>query len=92
MEVQPSNLKAAFWMTGSLTAIILMAISGREASRELDVFQIMEMRSVIGLAMLYPLIRSSGGLRAMKTAVSGNTSDETQRIMPGSLPGCRPCR
>ena len=68
MEVQQSNLKAAFWMTGSLTAILLMAISGREASRELNVFQIMEMRSVIGLAMLYPLIRSSGGFRAMKTA------------------------
>ncbi len=54
-------------MMGSLTAIVLMAISGREASRELNVFQIMEMRSIIGLAMLYPLIRSSGGLRAMKT-------------------------
>ncbi|MBB3235484.1 DMT family transporter [Phyllobacterium endophyticum] len=55
-------------MTGSLTAILLMAISGREASRELNVFQIMEMRSVIGLAMLYPLIRSSGGFRAMSTS------------------------
>lgn len=27
----------------------------------------MEMRSLIGLAMLYPLIRSSGGVRAMRT-------------------------
>ncbi|MEP7453124.1 DMT family transporter [Phyllobacterium sp. SB3] len=68
MEVQPSNIRAAFWMTGSLAAIILMAVSGREASRELDVFQIMEMRSLIGLAMLYPLIRSSGGFKAMKTS------------------------
>jgi drug/metabolite transporter (DMT)-like permease len=67
MEIEQSNLKAALWMMGSLTAIMLMAISGREASRELNVFQIMEMRSVIGLAMLYPLIRSSGGFRAMKT-------------------------
>ncbi|EJN05176.1 DMT family transporter [Phyllobacterium sp. YR531] len=68
MEVQPSNIRAAFWMTGSLAAIILMAVSGREASRELNVFQIMEMRSLIGLAMLYPLIRSSGGFKAMKTS------------------------
>jgi drug/metabolite transporter (DMT)-like permease len=67
VEVQQSNLRAAFWMTGSLTAIMLMAISGREASKELNVFQIMEMRSIIGLAMLHPLIRSSGGFRAMKT-------------------------
>lgn len=68
MEVPPSNIKAAFWMTGSLAAIILMAVSGREASKELNVFQIMEMRSLIGLAMLYPLIRSSGGIRAMRTS------------------------
>jgi drug/metabolite transporter (DMT)-like permease len=68
VEIPQSNIKAAFWMTGSLTAILLMAISGREASRELNVFQIMEMRSVIGLAMLYPLIRSSGGFRAMNTS------------------------
>ncbi|MBZ9653982.1 DMT family transporter [Phyllobacterium lublinensis] len=68
MEMQQSNLRAAIWMMGSLTAILMMAVSGREASRELDVFQIMEMRSVIGLAMLYPLIRSSGGFRAMKTS------------------------
>ena len=54
-------------MMGSLTAILMMAISGREASRELNVFQIMEMRSLIGLAMLYPLVRRSGGLWAMKT-------------------------
>lgn len=63
-----STLKAALWMMGSLTAILMMAISGREASRELNVFQIMEMRSLIGLAMLYPLVRSSGGIRAMKTS------------------------
>ncbi|MGH6860890.1 MAG: DMT family transporter [Phyllobacterium sp.] len=67
MEIQPSNIKAALWMGGSLAALLLMAVSGREASRELDVFQIMEMRSLIGLAMLYPLIRSSGGFRAMRT-------------------------
>jgi len=67
MEFKPSNLKAAFWMSGSLAAILMMAISGREASKELNVFQIMEMRSLIGLAMLYPLIRSSGGVRAMRT-------------------------
>ncbi|WP_204315838.1 hypothetical protein, partial [Klebsiella pneumoniae] len=52
MEFKPSNLKAAFWMSGSLAAILMMAISGREASKELNVFQIMEMRSLIGLAML----------------------------------------
>jgi drug/metabolite transporter (DMT)-like permease len=43
-------------------------VAGREATRELEVFQVMEMRSVIGLAMLYPLVRASGGFLAMKSA------------------------
>jgi drug/metabolite transporter (DMT)-like permease len=65
---EPSNLKAAFWMAGWLTAMLVMAIAGRETTRELDVFQIMEMRSVIGLAMLYPLIHLGGGFATLGTA------------------------
>ncbi len=67
MDHQPSNLKAAAWMAGWLSAMLIMAIAGREATRELDVFQIMEMRSVLGLFMLYPLIHL-GGFAALKTA------------------------
>ena len=54
-------------MTGWLSAMLIMAVAGRETTRELAVFQIMEMRSIIGLVMLYPLIRLSGGFAAMKT-------------------------
>ena len=68
MDRQPSNLKAAFWMAGWLSAMLIMAIAGRETTRELHVFQIMEMRSVIGLFMLYPLIHLGGGFAALKTA------------------------
>jgi len=64
---QPSNLKAAFWMAGWLAAMLVMAIAGRETTLELDVFQIMEMRSVIGIAMLYPLIHHAGGFRNLRT-------------------------
>lgn len=67
MDHQPSNTKAAFWMAGWLSAMMLMAIAGREATRALDVFQIMEMRSIIGLVMLYPLIHLAGGFAALKT-------------------------
>ncbi len=67
MDHQPSNTKAAFWMAGWLSAMMLMAIAGREATRALDVFQIMEMRSLIGLVMLYPLIHLGGGFAALKT-------------------------
>jgi len=68
MSPHPSTLKAAFWMAGWLAAMLVMAIAGRETTRELDVFQIMEMRSVIGLAMLYPLIHMAGGFGKLKTA------------------------
>jgi drug/metabolite transporter (DMT)-like permease len=55
-------------MAGWLSLMIVIAVAGREASRELAVFQIMALRSLIGLVMLYPLVRASGGLKAMKTA------------------------
>jgi drug/metabolite transporter (DMT)-like permease len=54
-------------MSGWLTLMLIVAIAGRETLRELNVFQIMEIRSLIGFVMLYPLIRASGGLRAMAT-------------------------
>ena len=44
-------------MAGWLALMLIMAIAGRETTRELNVFQIMEVRSVLGFFMLYPLIR-----------------------------------
>ena len=60
-------VKAAFWMAGWLGCLLVMAVAGREATRELNVFQVMMLRSVIGLVMLSPLIHRAGGLRAMRT-------------------------
>jgi drug/metabolite transporter (DMT)-like permease len=59
---------AALWMAGWLALMLIVAIAGREAAREINVFQLMEMRSILGFLMLYPLIRRSGGLGAMRTA------------------------
>jgi drug/metabolite transporter (DMT)-like permease len=55
-------------MAGWLSLMLIVAIAGRETTRELNVFQIMEVRSVIGFFMLYPLIYRSGGFAAMKTS------------------------
>ena len=63
-----SHLKAALWMAGWLSAMVVLAVAGRAATGELAVFQIMEMRSVIGLALLYPLVRAQGGFAAMRSA------------------------
>ena len=57
-----SQRKAAAWMAGWLTAMVVMAVAGREATRTPHVFQIMEMRSLIGFFFLRPLVHASGGL------------------------------
>lgn len=67
--VPPAALaRAAAWMAGWLILMVVIAVAGREASRELSVFQVMLMRSTLGMAMLWPLVRAAGGLAAMKTA------------------------
>ena len=63
-----SNLKAALWMGGSLTSMLGMAVAGRATTSELDVFQVMEMRSVVGFFMLLPMVWMAGGFGAMKTS------------------------
>jgi drug/metabolite transporter (DMT)-like permease len=55
-------------MAGWLALMLIVAIAGRETTRELNVFQIMELRSILGFLMLYPLVRSNGGLAAMRTS------------------------
>jgi drug/metabolite transporter (DMT)-like permease len=59
---------AALWMAGWLGLMLIVAVAGREAMRELNAFQLMEVRSFLGLLMLYPLIRINGGFAAMKTS------------------------
>jgi drug/metabolite transporter (DMT)-like permease len=48
--------------------MLIVAVAGREGMRELNVFQLMEVRSILGFFMLYPLIRINGGFSVVKTA------------------------
>ncbi len=54
-------------MAGWLACMVVMVVAGRETTHELNVFQAMLLRSVIGLVMLSPLIHANGGLRTMRT-------------------------
>lgn len=58
---------AAGWMAGWLLMMTAIAVAGREATRELSVFQVMLLRSLIGLVLMAPLVRAAGGLGAMRT-------------------------
>ena len=67
MQNVPSKPKAALWMSGWLALMLVMAVAGREATRELNVFQLMEMRSILGFFLLYPLIHLNGGIGIVRT-------------------------
>jgi drug/metabolite transporter (DMT)-like permease len=68
MQNAPSKPMAALWMSGWLALMLVMAVAGREATRELNVFQLMEMRGVLGFFLLYPLIHLNGGIGILRTA------------------------
>lgn len=67
MASEPSNLKAALWMAGSIASFLIMSIAGRSTTSVLNVFQVLELRSVIGFVMLLPLVYMAGGLAAMRS-------------------------
>ena len=54
-------------MAGWLSLMLVVAVAGREAMREVNVFQLMELRSILGFFLLYPLIHRNGGFATMKT-------------------------
>ncbi len=51
---------AAFWMGGTLLSFSAMAVGGRELSAELNTFQILFFRSLVGLAVVIALAARSG--------------------------------
>jgi drug/metabolite transporter (DMT)-like permease len=47
-----TTIQAAIWMIGTIVSFSTMAVSGREISFELDTFEIMMYRSIIGLIIV----------------------------------------
>jgi drug/metabolite transporter (DMT)-like permease len=46
------TLKAAFWMTGAISSFSLLGVAGRELKGDLDTFEIMLYRSVVGFVLV----------------------------------------
>ncbi|TIS77455.1 MAG: DMT family transporter [Mesorhizobium sp.] len=67
MAPSPSIPRAASWMALSIASFLTMSVAGRATTAELNVFQVLELRSVIGLFILLPLVMISGGFAAMRT-------------------------
>ena len=67
-------LIAAAWMTGAIAAFSAMAVAGRAVSSELDTFETMLFRSLIGIV----LVVSIGG-------ITGHLREVTTRRMPEQI-------
>lgn len=62
---KPQPLKAALWMTGAIASFVLMAVAGRTVQAELNTFELMFWRSLVGLAIVAAIIRWRGGSFAL---------------------------
>jgi len=56
------TVKAAFWMIGAIVSFTAMAIAGRAVSLDLDTFEIMMYRSLIGFVIVITVARAAGTL------------------------------
>jgi drug/metabolite transporter (DMT)-like permease len=68
MSETASKPMAALWMSGWLSLTLVIAIAGREALREVNVVELMEVRALIGFLLLLPMIHRAGGFAAVKTS------------------------
>lgn len=64
---RPAILTAAFWMSGSIISFTLMAIAGRELASDLDTFELMLWRSVIGVIIVLTIGGYAGTLKQVNT-------------------------
>jgi drug/metabolite transporter (DMT)-like permease len=60
-------LRAAVWMLGSIGAFVAMAVAGRAVSSDLDTFELMFYRSVIGIVLVIAAGRVSNSLHKIST-------------------------
>lgn len=56
-------LRAALWMSGAIASFTAMAVAGRAVSLEMDTFEIMMYRSMVGAVIVIVLATATGSLR-----------------------------
>lgn len=71
MPDTPRPATAALWMTGSILSFTGMAVAGREVAGAHDTFEIMAVRSAIGLVLVFGIGAVSGQLGRISAARLG---------------------
>jgi drug/metabolite transporter (DMT)-like permease len=59
LPAPPPVLRAALWMTGAIASFSAMAVAGREASFDLDTFEIMLYRSIVGVIIVFVVLTAT---------------------------------
>src|SRR5262245_14012692 len=67
MQPTPSKTMAALWMAGWLSLTLVTVVAGREASTRMNVFELLEIRSVLAFVLLLPFVHRAGGIAAIRT-------------------------
>lgn len=70
-ESDAHPLRAAAWMTGALVCFSSMAVAGREVASDLDTFELMMWRSVIGFVIVVAVLAGKGDLRSLRIRRTG---------------------
>lgn len=64
--LKPQSItKASFWMLGAVISFTAMAVAGREIASELDTFEIMMYRSIIGIVVVLSIAGYAGSLKTI---------------------------
>jgi drug/metabolite transporter (DMT)-like permease len=64
-------LRAGLWMLGAVVSFSSMAVAGRAVSFELDTFEIMMYRSIVGFVLVICVARLTGHTRSITTRSPG---------------------
>lgn len=67
----PQTLRAALWMLGAVASFSSMAVAGRAVSFELDTFEIMMYRSIVGFVIVLVVAQATGHARSITTRSPG---------------------
>ena len=60
-------LKAALWMCGAIASFVFMAVAGREVQTQLNTFELMFWRSLVGFAIVAAILAAKGQLARVRT-------------------------
>ncbi len=60
LPAPPPVLRAALWMIGAIASFSAMAVAGREAAFDLDTFEIMLYRSIVGVIIVFGILTLTG--------------------------------